>query len=334
MISALYIESQLLGHPRVNALRQRFSRVPVIECDRYGEVFNSRAQNFRLQKDAPALILASRHAGHVQPAPEGYGAGEGRAYYFSHMLNCLYDCRYCFLQGMHSSAHYVLFVNYEDFGTGIDEVLASRNDTDPVWFNSGYDGDSLALEPVTGFADWFIPFFAERPQAILELRTKSTQVRSLLARNAVDNVVCAFSFTPEIISRYVEHKVPAFERRLNAMVELQRAGWPVGVRFEPLVWCDDWQSHYGEMIRQVLDAVDIDALDSVSIGSFRMPAEFFKKSRELYPEEALFAGPLTHDGQMVRYRDDVEQEMTDWCERAITARVPLERFYHCREATP
>ena len=31
------------------------------------------------------------------------------------MYNCLYDCSYCFLQGLYSSADYVVFVNYEDF---------------------------------------------------------------------------------------------------------------------------------------------------------------------------------------------------------------------------
>ena len=31
------------------------------------------------------------------------------------MYNCIYDCKYCFLQGLYSSANYLVFVNYEDF---------------------------------------------------------------------------------------------------------------------------------------------------------------------------------------------------------------------------
>ena len=31
------------------------------------------------------------------------------------MYNCLFDCRYCFLQGMYNSSNFVIFVNYEDF---------------------------------------------------------------------------------------------------------------------------------------------------------------------------------------------------------------------------
>ena len=93
----------------------RYADAEIILCDRYGEIFNPKSQNFRLQKQNPALILAQKHKGHVLPAPEGYGLGSEKNYYFSHMLNCVYDCRYCFLQGMYQSAHYVVFVNFEDF---------------------------------------------------------------------------------------------------------------------------------------------------------------------------------------------------------------------------
>ena len=66
------------------------------------------------------------------------------------MLNCLYDCRYCFLQGMYPSAHYLLFINFEDFFREIG-VVTDQNPNDSSWFFSGYDCDSLALENLTGF---------------------------------------------------------------------------------------------------------------------------------------------------------------------------------------
>src|SRR5206468_9203319 len=140
---------------------------------------NRRAQSFRLQKRRPSLILARKHRGFVTAAPEGFGIPGTRSFVVSHMHNCIYDCRYCFLQGLYRSAHYVVFVNYEDFQWAIEErIRAERGE--PAWFYSGYDCDSLALEPVTRFAASFVPFFARFPQAYLELRTKSTQIKSLL----------------------------------------------------------------------------------------------------------------------------------------------------------
>ncbi|MEN8175691.1 MAG: DNA photolyase, partial [Pseudomonadota bacterium] len=204
MIPAIYIERELEDHPRVQAILARQPRTPRILCDSYGEILNRRAQNFRLQKKRPALILARKHAGHVLKAPDGYGVGGQRNFYFSHMLNCLYDCRYCFLQGMYRSAHYVVFVNYEDFLGAMDRHQQPGTKT---WFFSGYDGDSLALEPLTGFVDAMLPFFEVRPDAWLELRTKSTQTRLLENREPIPNCVTAFSFTPDPVSRALEHRV-------------------------------------------------------------------------------------------------------------------------------
>ena len=36
------------------------------------------------------------------------------------MFNCIYDCDYCYLQGMYPSANIVVFVNHEDFFDAVD----------------------------------------------------------------------------------------------------------------------------------------------------------------------------------------------------------------------
>ncbi len=133
MIDTIYMEDAVVDHPRSRDILRRYPRAQIIKCASYTEVFNRKAQNFRLQKKKPALILAEKHSGHVLPTPAQYGIGAEHNYYFSHMLNCLYDCRYCFLQGMFQSAHYVLFVNYENF---IDELarLAKQHDDETVHF--------------------------------------------------------------------------------------------------------------------------------------------------------------------------------------------------------
>ena len=115
MIDTLYIEQAIATHYRVREIGSRFPNANHVMCERYGAVFNRKSQNFRLQKKNPSLILAHKFDNHVLATPEGYGIGGRNNYYFSHMLNCIYDCRYCFLQGMYRSAHYVLFVNYDDF---------------------------------------------------------------------------------------------------------------------------------------------------------------------------------------------------------------------------
>ena len=90
--------------------------------DRYTEVFNKRNQNFRLQKLNPAIILAKKIKNFLLETPKSYTIGKKNNYYFSYMYNCLFDCRYCFLQGMYSSSNFVIFINYEDFFTEISRL--------------------------------------------------------------------------------------------------------------------------------------------------------------------------------------------------------------------
>ncbi|MGB5718782.1 MAG: spore photoproduct lyase family protein [Gammaproteobacteria bacterium] len=328
MFDTLYIEKQIAGHARTQDICARFPNATRVECDRYGEVFNPKSQNFRLQKRRPSLILAHKHHGRVLETPPGYGLGGNRNYYFSHMLNCLYDCRYCFLQGMYRSAHYVLFVNYEDFETDMETLLA-QSDNEPCWFFSGYDCDSLALEPVSAFMQHFLPFFSKRPLAHIELRTKSTQIRSLLKMEPIPNVVIAFSFTPQEIYRELEHKVPTLERRLQAMLQLQQAGWQLGLRFDPLIYQQGYQAQYRRLFQQLFSQLDSEQLHSVSLGTFRLPRSYFRNIVQLYPDEPLFAGTYSVDNGMISYPQSLEQEMTAFCTRELLQHIPESVLFPC-----
>ncbi len=328
MPETIYIERGVAEHPKVAAILARFPRARCIPCDRYGEVFNPKAQNFRLQKRHPALILARKPNGHVLPAPDGYAVGGGRNFYFSHMLNCLYDCRYCFLQGMYRSAHHVLFVNFEDFQGAIERELEA-SEAQQTWFFSGYDCDSLAMESITGFVGDFLPFFAERPKAWLELRTKSSQVSALLARDPIPNCVVAFSFTPDETARALEHKAPSVDKRLSAMAKLQERGWRLGLRLDPLIYQDGFEDQYRRLYDSIFRVVDPQRLHSVSLGSFRLPRGFFRTMQRLYPDEALFAGPLRDDGGMVSYRPDLESALREFCSAELLRYIPESVFYPC-----
>ncbi len=328
MSDSIYIEHAIQNHPRVLDLTTRYPNARRIFCERYNEVFNPAAQNFRLQKNNPALILAQKQSGFVLPVPEGYGVGGEHNFYFSHMLNCVYDCRYCFLQGMYRSANYVLFVNYEDFECEIDKTIGAAGDAE-CWFFSGYDCDSLALEGLSGFVTHFLKFFAERPRAYLELRTKSTQINSLRSHEALSNVVVAYSFTPQAISSALEHKVPSVEKRIAVLQELQQLGWPVALRFDPLIYCENYQFYYKELFAQVFAVLDSQKIHSVSLGPFRLPKSFYNNISRLYPDEALFAGPLALNKGMVSYPEEFEQEMLTFCEKEILEHVPAEIFFPC-----
>lgn len=64
------------------------------------------------------------------------------------MMNCIYDCEYCFLKGMYPSGNLVIFVNIEDFLNEIESRLKEHS----IYLCVSYDTDMLALEPITQYA--------------------------------------------------------------------------------------------------------------------------------------------------------------------------------------
>ncbi len=327
MYRNIYVEDEIQHHPRVDRIIGRFPDAVVIPCFRYTEIFNRKAQDFRLQKKRPALILARKHRGYIQHAPSGYGVGGDHHFYFSTMLNCLYDCRYCFLQGMYRSANHVVFVNYEDFDAALHRTARQFAKDQQVWFFSGYDCDSLALEPVVEMADYFISSVATSENVWLELRTKSTQVRSLMNRPPLLNVVTAFSFTPTEIYERLEPGVPNVEKRLAAMLKLQRHGWSVGLRFDPLIFSVDYQKHYQNLFELLFSVLDPVLIHSVSIGVFRLPKHFYKNLVRLHPDDAFIAQPFVNRNGQISYPLDIERKMKDWCYETLVQFIDSKRIH-------
>jgi len=324
VIDTIYVETDVADHPRTRSILARYPKARVIECAGYQAVFNRRQQNFRVQKARPALILAQKKGQLLYPVPGSQNLGAPHNYYFSHLLNCPFDCRYCFLQGMFSSANYVLFVNYEDFVAEIADVCARHRG--PVHIFSGYDCDSLALEPLTGFAAHFVETFSVINNAVLELRTKSIQVRSLLASPPHENCVVAMSLAPDIVTEHLEHGAPSLADRLRALRRLQEHGWQVGLRFDPMIPLRDNTREYDNFFSRVFAELDATSLHSVTYGTLRLPREFAKRMFKLYPDERLFAGPLIEvDGTFV-FRDR-ENDISGTARELLRRYVAAEKLF-------
>ena len=327
MIDVIYLEDGVRKHPRSQKILARFPQAKVLPCKHYKEVFNPAGQSFRLQKKKPALILAKQTGKLIHPIPTSYGVGGKNNFYFSHLLNCLYDCRYCFLQGMYPSAHYLMFVNFEDFEGEI--VGATQASEDPSWFFSGYDCDSLALDTVTGFADHFLPFFKKLDKAWVELRTKSVATQVLRKMEPLERAVVAFSFTPEEISAQLEHGVPSVDARIRAMAQLADDGWKIGLRIDPLIDCTDFNDRYAKLFENIFLALSEHTIHSVSLGAFRMPTGFFKKMEKHYPEEPLFASDLESKGGVIAYRQNTEKRLKNLCLDLLEKWVSPEKIFSC-----
>ncbi|MDC3072206.1 DNA photolyase, partial [bacterium] len=244
------------------------------------------------------------------------------------MFNCIYDCRYCFLQGMYSSANYLIFVNFEDFDIAINKTI-ENNLNSKITFFSGYDCDSLALENVTGFAKHILKIFRIHSQIEIEFRTKSIQKEPFLSTKPMRNVILAYSLMPTLMSKSLDNKAPPISKRIKVISELASKGWKIGLRFDPLIYGANWKELYYELLVNIYNNISLDNLHSVSFGSLRFPKRMFKDIFRLYPNEPLFSSSLSLNNKMISYDIDIEEEMTSFCKNLSLKYINEDQIFKC-----
>ena len=332
MIRHIYIERAVQHEPATLSLCKKFPHAKRTNIDYFGEVFNAKGQNFRLIKKEPAAILAKKQGNLILPIPQEFSLGSKYNYYFSHAYNCLYDCRYCFLQAMYASANYVFFVNHDDFIQAI-KAKASEVSPEKVWFFSGYDCDSLSFEPITGFAARFIEAFRPLDNAILELRTKSTSIKSLLTIVPSENVVVAFSLSPDEMASRHDHKAPSINKRLNAIARLADHGWQIGFRFDPLIYYKDFANGYKKLCQELAKIVPKEQRHSVTYGTLRFPQQQYKRIVDLYPEEPLLATIATSSSHKswVGYSEIIESQLLNTMQGILDGFIDRDKVFSMAE---
>ncbi len=322
-IKNIYIEKQIEKHKNTKRIVKNIKFENIILCDHYSQIFNTSNQSFRIQKKFPSLILAKKENNFIFKTPNGFNIGFKNNYYFSHMLNCPYDCKYCYLQGMFNSANYLVFVNYEDFYSSIKDKINETNET--TCFFSGYDCDSLALENITNFLNDFLKYFKDLKKGVLEIRSKSVNINVLKNVQPLNNVIPAFSLNPQFVIEKFEDKTPDLSKRLNAIKSLQKLGWNIGLRFDPLIWFNK-QDQYKLFFSNIFDYLDTNKIHSVTLGAFRMPSSFLKKIANDRPYNYLIQ--MGNSKRLLGIEtSDFDENKRMFCKQQIMKFIPKEKVF-------
>tara|TARA_B100000886_G_scaffold291234_1_gene216731 strand:- start:634 stop:1611 length:978 start_codon:yes stop_codon:yes gene_type:complete len=318
----VYIEESCKNTAMTKQILSRLTFNDIVLCDNYKEVFNPSNQNFRIQKMNPSLIIAKKKGNFILKTPKRFTIGYKNNYYFSHMLNCIYDCKYCYLQGMYSSANMVLFTNFEDFKLEIEKTI--KNTPGTICFFSGYECDSLALDKITNFSDHFINFFKPYSSAYLELRTKSINFKPLLKNDVNPNIILALGLNPEEVVKNFEFKTSSLNQRIKSIQLLQKKGWKIGLRFDPLLEVHKFRKVYSDFFKFVFSSIDVDKVHSITLGNFRMPKDYLKKLVKLRSDESYLFQNVFNDKDNTKSEG---QSFVEYCYNEILKYCSKEKIY-------
>ncbi|WP_242940533.1 SPL family radical SAM protein [Anaeromicropila populeti] len=306
----------------------KFPTANVIEIPHYKDIFCRSQQNFCMQKKSPKLILAKKEGTLIYPgAPVCQDFGNKHFYYTSNVMNCIYDCEYCYLQGMYSSGNVTVFVNLEDFFLEIELLLQKH----PVYLCISYDTDLLALEGILGYCEKWIAFAKKHKDLTIEIRTKSANTGALTALEPSDNVIFAWTLSPDFVSSHFEHKTPSLNQRLKSIKVLTEKGHRVRLCFDPIIYHDTWKESYSAFITAVFSHVPTDAVRDISLGVFRVSKDYLKRMRKQRKDSLVLAYPYEMKAGVYQYKEQLEREMTAFMLKHLTNHVPESIIFQWKE---
>ena len=109
--------------------------------------------------------------------------------------------------------------------------------------------------------------------------TKSDNVDDILNLNHNGRTIIAWSLNHPKISETFEIGAPSFERRLNAAEKVQRAGYPLRIRLDPIVPYQGWDKDYAETIKRIFDKVNP---ERITLGTLRFEDGFFNMRDSMF----------------------------------------------------
>jgi spore photoproduct lyase len=170
---------------------------------------------------------------------------------------------------------------------------------------------------------------------VIEKRTKAVASLALRGEEPWPGALVAASLTPAAVAENFDHGAPPVAKRIEGLARLAAKGWPIGLRFDPLVWSDDFEALYRGLLAQVFAAVPAAAVASVGLGPLRLPSPFYRRLEKLYPDDrALMSAPLEERGGTVSYSATREQAMVDFCVEELGRYLPPELISGLQIGTP
>ena len=324
----IFVEEAAWDNPRTRAILKRFPSSKGVPIDDYQNVFGRGRQDFWKQKASPKLILAVKKENFMY---SGNDFLQGNAIpnftYTALVLNCPYDCHYCYLQGMYSGANLVVFVNLEDYFQAAIKAFDLRPSTRfPMPLALSYDTDLLALEGLLGYAREWTDWARGKKDIVLEIRTKSAASRFLEEVEPADNVHLAWTLSPEAIARGYEQGAPSLERRIQARIRALERGWKVRICLDPLLRIPQWREHYQSFTAYLGEALPLPMIEHVELGVFRVSPGYFKRMKKR-PQTDLLHYPYEHANNAVSYKESEREELVSTLVSGLSGFLSEDKFH-------
>ena len=237
-------------------------------------------------------------------------------YVLQNAENCHLNCTYCFLHEYSKTKSMIVYSNINKMFDELSLIL-DKNKDKFYRIGTGEFSDSLAIDDITEISKLIVPFFAEYKNALLELKTKSTNIKNVLGLNHKNRTVISWSVNPDRVICEEERLSPNLEERLKAAETCVENGYKIGFHFDPVIYYQEWEKDYRDTLEKIFNSISAKNIIWISIGTFRYVPDLKDTIRKKFPFSKIIYGEhiLCADGKM-RYikplRIDIYNKMLLW----------------------
>lgn len=243
---AIYFEKDIINYPLGKELMDKYKEIPKIEIENHNNIEEMRKKS---NKEFPYmkrnLIIGTRKTHKFVPNNK---ISDFLVPYTS--SGCTAACMYCYLVCNYNKCAYLrLFVNREEM---LEKIIKTANKSDKeIVFEIGSNSDLILENTITGNLKWTIENFKNSNNAFLTLPTKFDMVDDILPLDHRGKVIIRMSVNPSEIINRVEFGTSSLSARIQAINKLKEAGYQVGILIAPVIFVENWQSLYLELIQRL-----------------------------------------------------------------------------------
>lgn len=242
----IYFEKDIINYPLGKELMEKYKDIPKIEIENHNDIEEMRKKS---NKDFPYmkrnLIIGTRKTHKFVP---NHKTSDFLVPYTS--SGCTASCMYCYLVCNYNKCAYLrLFVNREKM---LEKIIKTANKSDTkITFEIGSNSDLILENTITGNLKWTIENFKNVNNGFLTLPTKFDMVDDILPLDHQGKVNIRVSVNPSEIINNVEFGTSNLSNRIQAINKLKEAGYNVGILIAPVIFIDNWQKLYSELIEKL-----------------------------------------------------------------------------------
>jgi len=297
---------------------------------------------YALAKRTLAVVVAPPSKRRMQPIPPSADWRMDLA------QGCPGHCQYCYLAGSLSGPPITrVFANLPEILAGMDEHVgrgavtsASDRADEGTTFEASCYTDPLALEHLTGSLSAAIGHVGTHPWAGpvgLRFTTKYDNVAPLVDLPHHGRTRVRVSVNADEIAGRFEGGTARLPRRVTALGELARAGYPVGLTIAPIMPIPNWRSGYGDLLRMVADITgDVPDLDlTVECITHRFTAASKEVLTSWYPATKLDMDEANRTRKFGKYGaakyvypKETMAQLRSWFHDELAATLPRARLLY------